>query len=155
MAWLAVSKTGTERIFSQMPVRSLPRGDWSSSCLFDSAIRFPKGSIKNLIGKDLTWQDDAVEIAKNEKPTEFRPLFNGEELWPKDYRGFFSGIDLYMDNLVLRPKVDDEFITWDENGKVTKVKEETWLQKIINCVRGLFLRISRKCRKEINEEKTI
>lgn len=58
-----------------------------------------------------------------------------------------------MDNFVLRSKVDDEFITWDENGEVTKVKEETWLQKIINYVRGLFLRILRKYRKEINEEK--
>lgn len=58
-----------------------------------------------------------------------------------------------MDKFVLRSKVDDEFITWDENGEVTKVKEETWLQKIINYVRGLFLRILRKYRKEINEEK--
>lgn len=155
MAWLAVSKSGTERVFPSMPIRSLTRGDWFPDYLCDSAIRLPKGSIKKLIGRDLTWDDEAVEIATTDKSTEFRPLFNGEELYKNEYKRFFSDAVVYpyMDHLVLRPKVDDEVITLDEKGKVTNVKEETGLQKITNCVRRFIQCISRKYRKEINEEK--
>ncbi len=138
-----------------MPVRSLTRGDWFPDYLCDSAIRLPKGSIKKLIGRDLTWDDETVEIATTDKSAEFRPLFNGEELYKNEYKHFFSDAVVYpyMDHLVLRPKVDDEVITLDEKGKVTNVKEETWLQKITNCVRRFIQCISRKYRKEINEEK--
>lgn len=154
MAWLAVSKSGTERVFPSMPVRSLTRGDWFSDYLCDSAVRLPKGSVKKLIGRDLTWDDEAVEIATTDKSAEFIPTINVEELYKYEYKRFFSSAVVYpyMDHLVLRPKVDDEFITWDENGKVSQVKEETGLQKIINCVRRFIQCISRKYRKEINEE---
>lgn len=155
MAWLAVSKSGTERVFSCMPIRSLTRGDCFSDYLCDSAVRLPKGSIKKLIGRDLTWDDEAVEIATTDKSAEFIPTINGEELYKNEYKRFFSYAVVYpyMNQLVLRPKVDDEVITWDENGKVTQVKEETGLRKIINCVRRFIQCISRKYRKEINEEK--
>lgn len=138
-----------------MPVRSLTRGDWFSDYLCDSAVRLPKGSIKKLIGRDLTWDDKAVHIATTDEYAEFIQTINGEELYNNEYKRFFysSVVYPYMDHLVRRPKVDDEFITWDENGKVTQVKEETGLRKIINCVRRYIQCISRKYRKEINKKK--
>ena len=32
---------------------------------YDSAIFLPKGSIKKLIGKDLTWEDEPVELKED------------------------------------------------------------------------------------------
>lgn len=29
---------------------------------FDNAVELPKGSIKKLIGRDLTWEDEPVEL---------------------------------------------------------------------------------------------
>lgn len=90
MAWLAVDKDGTEKIFNSVPLRrswlqSVAFGlvsagirnaysknqfnkwaaHWSSDPddpLPEGAIILPKGSIKKLIGRDLTWKDDAVEL---------------------------------------------------------------------------------------------
>lgn len=69
MAWVAVSKAGTELI---SPVKPIKDGAWWS-CVeeisiegeygdVEMSIELPKGSIKKLIGKDLTWEDDPVEI---------------------------------------------------------------------------------------------
>ena len=91
MAWVAVDKDGTEKIFSSVPQRrnwvqrvAFPfvnaakvrnaysknqfnkwAAHWSSDeidPLPEGAIILPKGSIKKLIGRDLTWKDDAVEL---------------------------------------------------------------------------------------------
>lgn len=90
MAWVAVDKDGTEKIFETIPARrkeveraifgTLRRiirkaysknnykkwaSMWSSNSadpLPEGAIKLPKGSIKKLIGKDLTWEDDPVEL---------------------------------------------------------------------------------------------
>ena len=91
MAWVAVDKDGTEKIFSSVPLRRSWIRDaafsvvtaatvrraytknqfnkwaahWSSDDsdpLPEGCIILPKGSIKKLIGRDLTWKDDAVEL---------------------------------------------------------------------------------------------
>ena len=84
MAWVAVDKDGTEKIFSSVPLRrswvqsvfiirraytknqfNKWSAHWSSDPddpLPEGAIILPKGSIKKLIGRDLTWEDDAVEL---------------------------------------------------------------------------------------------
>ena len=84
MAWVAVDKDGTEKISIKKPYRFIPRGMWHCYhiVLYDfSALRniiefkpskqkhkqtltsvLPKGSIKKLIGRDLTWQDEPVEL---------------------------------------------------------------------------------------------
>ena len=60
MAWLAVDENGDENIFDIEPVR-----DWSK---WDIAtenswwIELPKGTIKKIIGRKLTWKDNPVEI---------------------------------------------------------------------------------------------
>lgn len=65
MAWLAVDKDGTEKMFNHAP-RKIPLFPdiWvdnyipSVECFH---IKLPKGSIKKLIGKELTWEDEPVE----------------------------------------------------------------------------------------------
>ena len=37
-------------------------GRLSGGSFIDKLIELPKGSIKKLLGKDLTWNDDPVEI---------------------------------------------------------------------------------------------
>lgn len=65
MAWVAVDKDSSECIFLYKPSRSR-YNYWTdrSNAMEreDSGIDMPKGSIKKLIGRDLTWQDNPVEL---------------------------------------------------------------------------------------------
>lgn len=60
MAWVAVDKDGREGIYQFRPKRVnnyfVPLYEYSM-CLV-----LPKGSIKKLIGRDLTWEDNPVEL---------------------------------------------------------------------------------------------
>lgn len=69
MAWVAVSKAGTELI---SPVKPIKYGAWWI-CMekisiegeygdVEVSIELPKGSIKKLIGRDLDWNDEPVEL---------------------------------------------------------------------------------------------
>ena len=61
MAWLAVDKNGDESIYDAEPDKKELFGIWK--CIEDSYyIYLPKGSIKKLIGRELTWEDDPVEL---------------------------------------------------------------------------------------------
>jgi hypothetical protein len=67
MAWVAVDKNGEEAIYSTKPIRGTNRLKnnkemWTLSCMGAHYISLPKGSIKKLIGKDLTWGDEPVKI---------------------------------------------------------------------------------------------
>lgn len=56
MPWLVVDKIGEELISRTEPFRV---GDyWIGYSIF----RLPKGSIKKLIGKELSWKDEPVEL---------------------------------------------------------------------------------------------
>ena len=59
MAWVVVDKNGKEYIYHEKP----DRGD---ECFDPFGLLYcfalPKGSIKKLIGKDLTWEDNPVEL---------------------------------------------------------------------------------------------
>ena len=69
MAWLAVDKKGNERIF-----RNKPNQDWfewldeeefyAESQCFDisTEIELPKGTIKKMIGRELTFEESPIEI---------------------------------------------------------------------------------------------
>ncbi len=62
MAWLAVDKDGSEHICSTEPYRDI-EDLWCVENTPDSEIvRLPKGSIKKLIGRNLTWNDNPVEL---------------------------------------------------------------------------------------------
>ena len=63
MAWLAVDKDGTENRFTKKPQR------WYNGvvCLWSTKgkgvkIELIKGSILKLTGKELTWDDEPIEI---------------------------------------------------------------------------------------------
>ena len=82
MAWLAVDSDGTERFFDSVPIRSNiyddrmgmlgnPFGDfnfkrekleWLAEEYPGDNVILPKGSIKKLIGKELSWDDEPVEL---------------------------------------------------------------------------------------------
>lgn len=90
MAWVAVDKDGTEKIFSSIPLRreevtrtfvgymrnmirrAYSKNDYKKwACMWSTddndplpecAVKLPKGSIRKLIGRDLAWKDEPVEL---------------------------------------------------------------------------------------------
>ena len=66
MAWVAVHEDSSESIFDSKPHRE--GRFWSDefyindNVLWYSEIELPKGSIKKLIGRDLDWNDEPVEL---------------------------------------------------------------------------------------------
>lgn len=62
MAFVAVDKDGAEWIYDVIPTRHKNTEDWRCDCDIDSQIELPKGSIAKLIGRELTWSDEPVEI---------------------------------------------------------------------------------------------
>ena len=77
MAFATVDKSGLESLFNEKPIRK--KDFWHSSVigqtstlniwgdeeyedLYDDWVILPKGSIKKLIGKELTWEDEPVEL---------------------------------------------------------------------------------------------
>ncbi len=68
MAWVCKDKDGTEMIFSVKPHRDNYTPFWVYGYYVDRdcvSIELPSGSIAKLIGRELTWEDEPVEI-KNE-----------------------------------------------------------------------------------------
>ena len=73
MAWVAVDAYINECIFQDKPKRV---GNWWEDAIYESFdgqggrlvlhhfsdIYLPKGTIKKLIGRDLTWSDEPVEL---------------------------------------------------------------------------------------------
>ena len=57
MVYLAVDKDGTETIFNEVPPLKKKAGYWSSPLNIGDSIELPKGTIKKLTGKDLTFED--------------------------------------------------------------------------------------------------
>ena len=64
MAWFAVDKDGDEYIYNVKPFRKSDEGFWdfTHSEGWEDLFELPKGSIKKLTGKELTWNDEPVEI---------------------------------------------------------------------------------------------
>ena len=59
--YVAVNKDGKEYIYNSKPYRGKAKVDWSRAC---GAIPLPKGSIAKLIGRELTWSDEPVELVE-------------------------------------------------------------------------------------------
>ena len=65
MAWVAVDKDGTECVYSGVPSRNNRIGYWETytqDVVELSYIQLPQGTIKKLIGRELTWDDEPVEL---------------------------------------------------------------------------------------------
>lgn len=61
MAWLAKDIEERELIFDKHPYRS-EGYRCNPDVRYGNTIELPKGSIKKLIGRELSWSDDPVEI---------------------------------------------------------------------------------------------
>lgn len=55
MTYVAVNEDGQEYIYGDVPYR---KDGWA--CY--EVVALPKGTIKKLIGRELTWDDEPVEI---------------------------------------------------------------------------------------------
>ena len=79
MAWVAVDKDSTECIYQFRPQRCSDKfkslkvrrlHDFLSGDVIEYAysmwLALPKGSIKKLIGKELTWEDEPVELKEKQ-----------------------------------------------------------------------------------------
>ena len=65
MAWVAVDKDGSEFIYEDKPERYIAcwriwRREFTGETM--NHVFLPKGSIKKLIGKELSWSDEPVEL---------------------------------------------------------------------------------------------
>ena len=61
MAWLAADYRG-ECIYEKHPHRVLMCDCWLPLSGDDHWVMLPKGTIKKIIGRELTWKDEPVEI---------------------------------------------------------------------------------------------
>jgi hypothetical protein len=64
MAWLAVDKDGSEIIYTHKPKRAGTLNYWIALQSSAKLVDLPKGSIKRLIGRELTWDDEPVEFVE-------------------------------------------------------------------------------------------
>lgn len=67
MAWVCVFENGVEYIFYKLPRRYIPKSKnyykgWLPQERDKKYHKLPKGSIKKLIGRELNWSDDCVEL---------------------------------------------------------------------------------------------
>ena len=60
MAWLVVDKDSSEWIFDVKPQRK--HYEWDIRQVYNMYVELSQSSIKKLIGRELTWEDEPVEI---------------------------------------------------------------------------------------------
>lgn len=61
MSWVAVDKNGDEYVYSWEPHRDCHKGLelWMAD---GDCVELPQGSIKKLIGREMSWSDEPVEL---------------------------------------------------------------------------------------------
>ncbi len=64
MAFVAVDKDKSEWVYATIPTRKSTywRCEGELDSELDSMIELSKGSIRKLIGRELTWEDEPVEL---------------------------------------------------------------------------------------------
>lgn len=62
MAWVAVDKDGKECIYQFHPVRKEHYNSFIPLYEYSMWLVVPKGTIKKIIGRKLTWNDEPVEL---------------------------------------------------------------------------------------------
>lgn len=60
MAFVAVDRDRAEWMYDTIPTRQSNNDYWRCEGELDSMIELPKGSIRKLIGRELTWTDEPV-----------------------------------------------------------------------------------------------
>ena len=68
MAWLCTFGNGDEYIFEEKPTKGKsiysPKYNYWYTGTYHK-VKLPKGFIKQIIGKELTWDDEPVELKEN------------------------------------------------------------------------------------------
>lgn len=59
-AYVAVDSDGEEQVFDTYPIRGTK--GWFCGDARDMWVTLPNGSIKRLIGRELTWADEPVKL---------------------------------------------------------------------------------------------
>lgn len=64
MAWVAIDEFEDECILDPKPSKNKKDKDWKGywNDFYIGKIRLPKGTIKKLIGRNLTYDDEPVEL---------------------------------------------------------------------------------------------
>lgn len=62
MAYLCVDGSGFEWIFESRPIRRMFGLKWAGGGDYNYFSCLPKGSIRKLIERDLTWEDEPYEM---------------------------------------------------------------------------------------------
>lgn len=64
MAWVAIDEFKDECILDPKPSKNKKDKDWKGywNDFYIGKIRLPKGTIKKLIGRNLTYDDEPVEL---------------------------------------------------------------------------------------------
>lgn len=64
MAFVAVDKDGMECVYATKPERNKKCKRWqvASFRLLLNVVHLPEGTIKKVIGRELTWEDEPVEL---------------------------------------------------------------------------------------------
>ena len=63
-AYLAVEPNGNELIFSEPPCRidEYYKGGWFSNSDSSQCVSVPRGTIKKITGKFITWEDEPIKL---------------------------------------------------------------------------------------------
>ena len=63
-AYLAVEPNGNELIFSEMPCRIDEHSTcgWFCSSNSTQCVNVPRGTIKKITGKSITWEDEPIKL---------------------------------------------------------------------------------------------
>ena len=59
-AWLAVDYDGAEWVYRAQPFRGETRFKTNFEC-----VELPKDNVVKLIGKELSWENESIELKKN------------------------------------------------------------------------------------------
>ena len=62
--YMTVDRDGAESMFNEFPRRSSWCFCWEISHTWDSKISLPKGTIKKITGKTITWEDEPIKYSK-------------------------------------------------------------------------------------------
>ena len=111
MAYLAVQSWGDEVMFHNCPTRKENKY-WQddevyweirglTTCAQDYSIVLPKGTIKNLIGRDMTWEDEPVLLSADVES-------NGE--WKVGDVGYFFNEFLWKTMKVKIESVNEDWL---------------------------------------------
>lgn len=60
VTYIAVDKNGDEAVYDSLPYRD-EYGFWTNP-LDNNAVDMPKGTCLKLTGKELTWEDEPIEL---------------------------------------------------------------------------------------------